>query len=62
MRQNGQIDIYTVTFGNLSNEVRGLFYQCASESENYFHAANGTELVEAFNAIGEDLSNIRLAR
>ena len=62
MRRNGQIDIYTVTFGNLSNEVRGLFYQCASESENYFHAANGTELVEAFNAIGEDLSNIRLAR
>ena len=62
MRQNNQIEIYTVTFGNLNSQVRGLFFQCASNSENYFHAATSAELVEAFNAIGEDLSNLRLAR
>lgn len=56
------ISIYTVTFGNLNNEVRGLFYQCATNSESYFHAATAAELVDAFNAIGEDLSNLRLAR
>jgi len=56
------IQIYTVTFGDLSAEVRGLFHQCASESDNYFHAATGADLRDAFQAIGEQLTHLRLAQ
>ncbi len=59
--RNAGIQIYTVTFGSLSREVRGLFHQCASEPDNYFHAATNDDLRDVFREIGEQLTHLRLA-
>ncbi len=58
MKAQGVI-IYTVIFvsGNLS-----LFRNCATSPKHYFKAATATALINDFNTIGEELSNLRIAK
>lgn len=58
------ITIYTITFGNgASNaELQNLYRGCATDQGKYFHAPSSSELEGAFEAIANDLSNLRLSR
>lgn len=53
------ITIYTVIFvsGNES-----LFSNCATSSKHYFKAATADALIDNFNTIGEELSNLRISK
>lgn len=63
------IVIYTVGF-NLGTGKGGfgidtayeVMEHCASSSEHFFPAADGTDLKEAFKAIGRDITRLRIAR
>jgi Flp pilus assembly protein TadG len=59
------IRLYTITFGEMSDEDEALMRDCASLDENgeplYFHAPNTATLQGIFDEIGEDLSEIRLS-
>ena len=63
------IVIYTVGF-NLGTGKGGVgidtayevMEHCASTSEHFFPAADGTDLKEAFKAIGRDITRLRIAR
>jgi hypothetical protein len=57
------IIVYTVGFqiGNSGN-ARSLLQYCASTSSGFYDAGSGTELSEAFNAIGRDITRLRISR
>ena len=57
------IVVYTVGFqiGNSGN-ARSLLQYCASTSSGFYDAGSGTELSEAFNAIGRDITKLRISR
>jgi Flp pilus assembly protein TadG len=59
------IRLYTITFGEMSDEDEALMRDCASLDDSgdplYFHAPNTTTLQGIFDEIGEDLSEIRLS-
>jgi Flp pilus assembly protein TadG len=61
MKAEGII-IFTVTFGVSNNSIQDLFRNCATEPGNYFNttSASKTELYDAFSAIGQRLSNLRV--
>jgi len=61
MKEEG-ITIYTITFGSSAEgwEIQNLFRTCASDPGNYFHAPDNAQLAEAFRAIGQELSNLRI--
>jgi Flp pilus assembly protein TadG len=61
MKTDG-IVMYTITFGGgaTSSRVRDLFRNCASDPGNYFHAPDNGDLRDAFRAIGQELSNLRI--
>ena len=54
------ITIYTVTFGNLSPEVRSLYEQCASKPPYAYSASTVTDLKDAFKSIAGSLTKVRL--
>ncbi len=58
--------IYTITFGDVDQQGRGLFYQCATRNLDgerlYFHAPNQAALQDVFEQIGDQLSNLRISR
>lgn len=58
------ITIYTITFGSgaTSSSLQNLYRGCATDSGKYFHAPSSSELEGAFEAIANDLSNLRLSR
>ena len=56
------VEIYTVSFMVTSQTVKDLLGGCASQSSNYFDAANATELYAAFTEIGRSLANVRLTQ
>ena len=62
MKAAGTI-IYTITFrvGN-NNAVKQLYENCASEPEKYFDSPSNSELTQTFQAIGAELSNLRLSQ
>ncbi len=57
------IIVYTVGFqiGNSGN-ARALLQYCASTPSGFYDAGSGTELSEAFNAIGRDITKLRISR
>tara|TARA_R110002167_G_scaffold20976_5_gene76329 strand:+ start:8100 stop:9977 length:1878 start_codon:yes stop_codon:yes gene_type:complete len=62
MKARGII-VYTVGFqiGNAGN-ARTLLQYCASTTSGFYDAGSGTELSEAFNAIGRDITKLRISR
>jgi Flp pilus assembly protein TadG len=62
MKLKGVI-VYTVGFqiGNSGN-ARSLLQYCASTSSGFYDAGSGAELSEAFNAIGRDITRLRISR
>ena len=62
MKAQGII-VYTVGFqiGNSGN-ARALLQYCASTPGGFHDAGSGTELSEAFNAIGRDITKLRISR
>lgn len=53
------IIIYTVIFVS-GNET--LFSNCATSPKHYFKAATADDLIDNFNSIGEELSNLRISK
>ncbi len=57
------IVVYTVGFQiGSSGNARTLLQYCASTRTGYFDAGSGSELSEAFNAIGRDITKLRISR
>lgn len=58
------ITIYTVTFGSgaTSTTLQSLYEGCATDTGKYFHAPTSSELEGAFEAIANDLSDLRLSK
>ncbi|MBL4602611.1 MAG: hypothetical protein JKY84_07700 [Emcibacteraceae bacterium] len=58
------ITIYTITFGSgaTSSTLKNLYRGCATDSGKYFHAPNSSELDGAFEAIANDLADLRLSK
>jgi hypothetical protein len=62
MKAQGVI-VYTVGFqiGSRGN-ARTLLQYCASSASGFHDAGSGSELSEAFNAIGRDITKLRISR
>lgn len=58
------ITIYTITFGSgaTNTDLQNLYSGCATDTGKYFHAPSAAELEGAFEAIANDLSNLRLSK
>jgi hypothetical protein len=55
--------IYTIVFGNgSSTTAKNLLKNCASETDFYFDSPSQTALQQAFQAIGDSLSKLRVSR
>jgi hypothetical protein len=58
MKKQG-IQIYTVTFtSGVSDNTRGYYERCASDATKYFDAPSQDDLVETFEQISKELSNL----
>ena len=60
------IRLYTITFGNMSDDDEDLMRDCATVDEDsgdplYYHAPTTSALEDIFAEIGEDLSDIHLS-
>ena len=59
--KNRGIILYTLTFGSTpDNATQNLYRNCASQPANYFHSPNNQALSQAFQSIGQRLSNLRI--
>lgn len=56
------IMVFTVTFALNDQDTKDIFRRCASGESRYFDSPSGSELEQAFIAIGKELSNLRIAR
>lgn len=58
------ITVYTITFGSgaTNSTLQNLYRGCATDNGKYFHAPSSSELEGAFEAIANDLSNLRLSK
>jgi hypothetical protein len=54
-------DINTGTVGNVSAAL-DLLQNCATDLDKYFNATNNTGLLAAFQAIGDSISQLRIAK
>lgn len=54
------VRIYFVYFGNPSRAATEIMNHCATSPETAIAAANSTELIEAFEKIGDDIGKLRL--
>lgn len=62
MKAKGII-VYTVGFQISSGGgAEGLLQYCASTASGFYNAGSGTELSQAFNAIGRDITKLRISR
>jgi hypothetical protein len=63
--KNDQIRLYTITFGSMDSTATNLMRNCASRDDEgsplYFHAPDSDGLQQIFDAIGDDLNNVRLS-
>jgi hypothetical protein len=55
------IIIYTITFQENDAATQNLFRNCATSPEHYYNSPTNEDLAVAFNAIGTELSNLRLS-
>ncbi len=62
MRDNG-ILVYTIAFGNLRSSVRNLMRECTGNNDaRFFSSPTSQELQNAFEAIGAELSKLRISK
>jgi Flp pilus assembly protein TadG len=62
MKAQGVV-VYTVGFQiSAGGGAEGLLQYCASTASGFYNAGSGTELSEAFNAIGRDITQLRISR
>lgn len=54
------ITVYTIAYEINSTSTRRLLENCASSSRNFFDARDASDLEEAFEQIGNELSSLRL--
>lgn len=55
------IKIFTITFGSTPDSAtQSLYSNCASSPDKYFHSPTNEMLSEAFEQIGQQLSNLRI--
>lgn len=54
--------VYTITFQVGSVHVRQLMRNCATDEDRYFNSPSNSELEKTFQAIGAELSNLRIGR
>lgn len=60
MKNNG-ITIYTITFtSSIDTTTKGYFRNCASSTDKYYDAPSQTNLLNAFEQIARELSNIHI--
>ncbi|MEM8988395.1 MAG: TadE/TadG family type IV pilus assembly protein [Pseudomonadota bacterium] len=55
------IRLYTITF-KVNGSVKPLFKNCATDPELYYDSPSNENLREVFQAIAQDLSNLRISR
>jgi Flp pilus assembly protein TadG len=61
--KDDDIIIYGITFGSTPDTAtKDAFETCATDPAYYFHAPSNSELEEVFEAIGRQLSNLRLSQ
>ena len=60
--KNDGIVIYTIVFGNATNDgyLNESYESCASDSNKYYAAPSGDDLKDAFKRIAKELSNLHL--
>ena len=56
------ITVYTITFDLDDSETQDLFQQCATDPTKYFNSPDGDTLRSSFQAIGAELSNLRISQ
>src|SRR5690606_36217990 len=54
-----RVDIYTITFGNVSADTRTLYQNCATDPSFYYNAPTNADLVQAFQDIGNRINVLR---
>ncbi len=55
--------IYTVTFeSNISESTKDYYRQCATDLSKYYDAPTQTDLIDAFETISNELSNLHIQR
>lgn len=60
--EDNQITIYTIVYALSSSSVEDLMEECATSSAHYFPAPTPEELKAVFQAIADDLSDLRIAQ
>ena len=55
------ITIYTITFDLDDESTKTLFEECATDATKYFNSPDGETLQASFQAIGAELSNLRIS-
>ncbi len=59
--KNDGITIYTITFtSGIDEPTKGYFRNCASSVDKYYDAPSQSNLLEAFEQIARELSNIHI--
>jgi Flp pilus assembly protein TadG len=64
VKNEGDIRLYTITFGTLTQATKTMMQNCATLDEGerlYYHAPSSGDLDEIFEEIGEDLSKVHLS-
>jgi hypothetical protein len=57
------VTIYTITFqSGISNATRELFRQCATDQTKYFNAPSNQDLINAFENIANQLSQLHIVK
>lgn len=54
--------VYTITFQVSSSSTRDLMRSCATDHGKYFNSPSNAELEKTFQAIGAELSNLRIGK
>ena len=58
--KSDEVIVYTIAFRVNDANTRNLLEGCASSQSHYFDASNNNKLIEAFNAIADEVGNLRL--
>jgi hypothetical protein len=56
------VEVFTIAFNVSISSVKTLLQNCATSSDKFFDAANGTQLAAAFSDITRQMTNLRLTR
>lgn len=59
--ENPEVMIYTITFtSNITPDTKDYYRRCASSEDKYYDAPTQSELIDVFNRIARELSNLRI--